>query len=105
MMTPQQSSGTSPTTSTSFPLLGFRQRLRLRWTWSSVTKIRKKQAKAAKRLELLQEEVRHQLLLQKELEQREYQLLHRMQELSPPEKLPQEISPPEDLRIHSPLLD
>ena len=43
----------------------------------------RQQERAAKRLYLLQEETRHQLLLSKELEQQQEQLQHRLRELSP----------------------
>lgn len=43
----------------------------------------RQQLKAETRLELLRSETRHQLLLQKELEQKSQQLQHRLNELSP----------------------
>ena len=65
--------------------------VQLRWIRSlrefgtryTIRKNLRQQERAAKRLHLLQEEVRHQLLLSKELEQQQQQLQHRLQELSP----------------------
>lgn len=50
---------------------------------SMVRKTARKQVRTARRLELMELERRHLLLLQKELEQQEQMLLHRLQELEP----------------------
>ena len=59
------------------------QRFRLHGTQSSIRKLRKQQEKAEQRLILLRAELRHQLLLSKELEQNLEQATHRLVELSP----------------------
>ena len=61
--------------------LAVRQRSQIWWTCWSQTRIERKQKRAQKRLLLLQLETDHQLLLVKELSQRQQQLEHRQQEL------------------------
>ena len=60
------------------------QRLRRRGTKSTLRTTERKLARAQKRALVLQMEVRHQLLLTKELEQQVQQLKHRQQELTLP---------------------
>jgi hypothetical protein len=57
------------------------QRLRRSWTSWLLKRTLRQEAKAATRLELLQLEVSHQLLLTKELEQQHRSLAHRLQEM------------------------
>ena len=66
------------------------QRFRRSGTISSVRKTIRKQQKAEQRLELLRAEIRHQLLLSKELEETLLQQMHRLQELSPEQQIPTE---------------
>lgn len=58
------------------------QRSRLSWTSWSLTRVRKAETRARARHLLLQLEMDHQLLRQKELEQRRLQLQHRQTELA-----------------------
>ena len=73
---------------TSRIVLKWIQRLRRRSTWSTVSKTAKALERAEKRRLLLDQEMRHQLLLIKELQQRQEQLQHRILELTP-------LSPPQ----------
>lgn len=62
-------------------VLAMRQRSQIWWTCWSQTRTERKQKRAEKRLLLLQLETDRQLLLVKELSQRQQQLEHRAQEL------------------------
>ena len=55
---------------------------------STIRKLRKRQLRAEKRLLLLQQELRHHLLLSKELEENLSQYNHRLLELNPLPLLP-----------------
>ena len=57
------------------------QRFRRSWESWSLTRTRKRQAKAERRLQLLQLETTHQLLLLKELEAETRRLEHRQREI------------------------
>jgi hypothetical protein len=61
-------------------LLRATMRLRLSWTQWSLTRTRKRQQRETHRLHLLQVRTDSQLLLLKELSQREHQLRHRLAE-------------------------
>jgi len=74
------------TTNTSLKLT---QRLRLHGTRSTIRRLLRQQQTAESRLTLLQAEIRHQLLLLKELEQNLQQHQHRILELQPEPNLPQ----------------
>lgn len=63
-------------------VLAATQRSRLSWTSWSLTRALRAEKRAQARLLLLQLEMDHQLLRQKELEQRRLQLLHRQAEMA-----------------------
>lgn len=69
--------------STSLTSLRSIQRFRRLSTWFSLRRNQRKLLREQTRLSLLEKEHRHQLLLLKELQQRQQQLLHRQEELTP----------------------
>ena len=77
-------------------------RSRLSWTRWSLRRVEKRQLREQRRLELMLRQQDSQLLLLKELEERQYQLHHRLQEMAesqqfretPPALLPPELQVP-----------
>ena len=77
-------------------------RSRLSWTHWSLRRVEKRQLREQRRLELMLRQQDSQLLLLKELEERQYQLQHRLQEMAesqqfretPPALLPPEFQVP-----------
>ena len=77
-------------------------RSRLSWTHWSLRRVEKRQLREQRRLDLMLRQQDSQLLLLKELEERQYQLQHRLQEMAesqqfretPPALLPPEFQVP-----------
>ena len=73
-------------------------RSRLSWTRWSLRRVEKRQLREQRRLELMLRQQDSQLLLLKELEERQYQLQHRLQEMTESQQFretPPALLPPE----------
>lgn len=73
-------------------------RSRLSWTHWSLRRVEKRQLREQRRLELMLRQQDSQLLLLKELEERQYQLQHRLQEMAESQQFretPPALMPPE----------
>ena len=73
-------------------------RSRLSWTRWSLRRVEKRQLREQRRLELMLRQQDSQLLLLKELEERQYQLHHRLQEMAESQQFretPPALLPPE----------
>ena len=73
-------------------------RSRLSWTHWSLRRVEKRQLREQRRLELMLRQQDSQLLLLKELEERQYQLHHRLQEMAESQQFretPPALLPPE----------
>ena len=82
----------------SFFRLTLALRSRLSWTHWSLRRVEKRQLREQRRLELMLRQQDSQLLLLKELEERQYQLQHRLQEMAESQQYretPPQLMPPE----------